>query len=415
MHVAHTRARFATGNVAVAKCVLGEITDATNQGTAFSVFGFAFGFGTLIGPTLGGILAEPVLKYPSIFGSWPLLARFPYLLPCAVSAMISAIGCAIGAAFFQETLQRSKASRRRTRRGIVDDDDDDVHDEETETLLSSRDDLASTASSTASTPTSTTTRSPPPSHASLKAVSAQVILSFTAIVFQEVYVFWCYADRQHGGLGWQSNQVGLSMAVSGIALLATQVYLVPIGQRWLGHVRLFRLALALHIPMFFVTGFIQTIVSNDNDGAPPPVTHTATLWLLISLHNAYRATVQTCAFTSIMILVNNSAHNLGLVNGVAQSCSALVRAIGPALAGYLWSWALVGGRAYPFDAHFMFVLLAMVACVGWLQSLMIPRELDWPLFRNRKTGKMREGHAHAVDDASCESNLGDDDIDIERG
>jgi MFS family permease len=48
-----------TGNIAVAKCVLGEITDRTNQSRAFSLFGLCQGAGNIIGPTIGGLLADP--------------------------------------------------------------------------------------------------------------------------------------------------------------------------------------------------------------------------------------------------------------------------------------------------------------------------------------------------------------------
>jgi hypothetical protein len=35
------------GNIGVAKSVLGEITDRTNEGKAFSVFGLVFGLGSI--------------------------------------------------------------------------------------------------------------------------------------------------------------------------------------------------------------------------------------------------------------------------------------------------------------------------------------------------------------------------------
>lgn len=59
--------RFVTGSVnsilAVAKTYLAEITDETNQSQGFSILGFNKALGLIIGPIVGGFLAQP-----SMFG-----------------------------------------------------------------------------------------------------------------------------------------------------------------------------------------------------------------------------------------------------------------------------------------------------------------------------------------------------------
>ncbi|GJN13867.1 hypothetical protein PR202_gb00618 [Eleusine coracana subsp. coracana] len=56
----------------------------------------AWGLGVIVGPALGGYLAQPADKYPHMFSKSSIFGRFPYLLPClSVSsfAVIVLIGC----------------------------------------------------------------------------------------------------------------------------------------------------------------------------------------------------------------------------------------------------------------------------------------------------------------------------------
>ncbi|RUS31665.1 hypothetical protein BC938DRAFT_477342 [Jimgerdemannia flammicorona] len=94
------------GNVGVSKSVLGEITDNTNQPMAFALFGFCWGIGGIAGPVLGGLLSWPATQFPTLFGTNAFLIRFPYFLPCLVSAIISLLGFVVGYLFFEETNPR---------------------------------------------------------------------------------------------------------------------------------------------------------------------------------------------------------------------------------------------------------------------------------------------------------------------
>ncbi|KAG0001791.1 hypothetical protein BGZ79_004143 [Entomortierella chlamydospora] len=91
------------GNVGVAKSMLGEIADHTNQSQAFSIFGFAWGIGMIVGPVLGGYLANPAKNFPEIFGNWQFFIEYPYFLPCFVAAVGSVVGFIVGYFFLEET------------------------------------------------------------------------------------------------------------------------------------------------------------------------------------------------------------------------------------------------------------------------------------------------------------------------
>jgi hypothetical protein len=58
---------------------------------------------SILGPTLGGALARPVLGYPYLFAQGTIWERFPYLLPNLVCTVIVSCGVVIGTLFLEET------------------------------------------------------------------------------------------------------------------------------------------------------------------------------------------------------------------------------------------------------------------------------------------------------------------------
>ncbi|KAG0252665.1 hypothetical protein DFQ27_007922 [Actinomortierella ambigua] len=92
-----------TCNVGVAKSMLGEIADESNQGQAFSLFGFAWGIGMIVGPILGSRLSNPAQNFPAIFGNWQFFIDYPYFLPCLVASLGSFLGFLVGLFFLKET------------------------------------------------------------------------------------------------------------------------------------------------------------------------------------------------------------------------------------------------------------------------------------------------------------------------
>lgn len=72
---------------------------------------FVWCLGSILGPTLGGALARPVLNYPSLFAHGTIWDRFPYLLPNLVCTVIVSIGVVIGILFLEETHAEKKYRR----------------------------------------------------------------------------------------------------------------------------------------------------------------------------------------------------------------------------------------------------------------------------------------------------------------
>ena len=100
--------RFLNGalqcNRPITNAVIAEITDETNQAKAYGLGAMSWGTATMLGPSLGGLLAYPARIYPAAFspsGWWgralpPALAElwvdYPFLLPCVVAVLWAIVG-----------------------------------------------------------------------------------------------------------------------------------------------------------------------------------------------------------------------------------------------------------------------------------------------------------------------------------
>ncbi|KAH7096911.1 major facilitator superfamily MFS-1 [Auriculariales sp. MPI-PUGE-AT-0066] len=83
------------GAIGVARGSVSRITDQSNEGRAYAIIGFSWGFGGVVGAIIGGSLESPVDKWPDTFTRYPLLVKYPYLLPCATASSITLIGAVL--------------------------------------------------------------------------------------------------------------------------------------------------------------------------------------------------------------------------------------------------------------------------------------------------------------------------------
>ncbi|KAJ8489468.1 hypothetical protein ONZ51_g2904 [Trametes cubensis] len=112
-------AGFFYGITGAIHSVVGELSDETNQSTAFPLYDIISALGFVIGhgweadghgfgysPLIGGTFAEPAKQWPDTFTS-PIWTAYPYLLPCLISSAVS-IGAAFLATFVLEETLPSK-------------------------------------------------------------------------------------------------------------------------------------------------------------------------------------------------------------------------------------------------------------------------------------------------------------------
>lgn len=105
---------LANGTVGTAKTVLYEVSDNTNQAVGMSIISMSWGAGLILGPTFGGLLANPVERYPSVFGGSKFLAEFPYLLPGLLVFIVCSIVTLIIFFVMPETLESKRENMELT-------------------------------------------------------------------------------------------------------------------------------------------------------------------------------------------------------------------------------------------------------------------------------------------------------------
>ncbi|KIY70697.1 major facilitator superfamily MFS-1 [Cylindrobasidium torrendii FP15055 ss-10] len=84
------------GAVGVARGSISFVTDSSNEGRAYAILGFCWGFGGVAGAIIGGTFETPVKKWPSTFESLPIFVTYPYLLPVLLASSITFLGAVLG-------------------------------------------------------------------------------------------------------------------------------------------------------------------------------------------------------------------------------------------------------------------------------------------------------------------------------
>merc|ERR1712172_113051 len=141
-------------------------------------------------------------------------------------------------------------------------------------------------------------------------------------------------------LSFSSQLIGYAMAFSGGSLLLFTYFVQPWFLRTFAHRRMCMVcavsccAVFLHMPSIHT--LIRVVVFGSVFGGDSERTMALVFTFVNSLGGVVFASIM---FVCSMCWVNNAVpnHCVGRANGIAQSLAALVRAVGPALTGFIWS------------------------------------------------------------------------------
>ncbi|KAF3501941.1 hypothetical protein F2Q69_00044852 [Brassica cretica] len=330
--------RFMLGSfnclVGTMKAYASEICREEYQATAMSAVSTAWGIGLIIGPVLGGFLAQPADKYPSVFSKESIFGRFRYALPCftisAFALVVTALCC-----FIPETLHNHELDNKTS-------DDDSVEALEAASL--------ETTGVTGNNKRASLFKNWP----LMSSILVYCVLCLHDTVYSEIFALWANSPCKYGGLGYSTNQVGTVLTISGMSYHFTallHVLLYPSADRLLGPVQLARLAGALMIPVQLSYPFIAQLSG-------------VTQSLLLSSASIL---VNISAITGMVILQNRAVdqHQRGAANGLAMTSMSLFKTVGPVGAGILFSWT-EGRKDAPFlpGPHMLFFFLNLMVIVG---------------------------------------------------
>ena len=332
------------------------------QPSAFSVMPLVWTIGSIFGPGFGGVLANPTLKYPEVFGESGLFKRFPFALPNLVGAAFFLVGLSVGTLFLKETLETKKhqrdygiilgqlISRPLTRKKLG--SKRSLEEEQSAPLLKHSRNFSAT-SLEIDVDTQENRKAVPvialPSYREVFSRQSNLnlltysLLALHSLAYDQLLPIFMHYPQQTdrstnqnvnlplkfaGGFGLNSDRIGLIFTIYGIFGMLVQFLAFPPLARHYGVLPCLKFVTAMFPIAYIMTPFTALL--------PTPTTQQIGI-LVIMMFKCWAAIF---AFPCTTILLTNSAVSLrilGTLNGVAVSISAIGRAAGPAIGGYTFS------------------------------------------------------------------------------
>ncbi|RWR75923.1 putative peptide/nitrate transporter isoform X3 [Cinnamomum micranthum f. kanehirae] len=326
------------GLVGPIKAYATEICRKEYQPLALSIISTARGLSYIIGPVIGGFLAQPAEKYPSVFSKNSLFGRFPYLLPC-VCVSLFALGVTIASLWFPETLHMHNMKGR----------------EEFSSYDASNSDMKESVEGTEGCE-SASEGSLLKNWPLMSSITVYCIFALHDMAYAEIFSLWAVSPRKDGGLSFSSKDVGVVLAISGLGLILFQLFVYPVVEKSFGPIMVSRIA-----------AFMSVLLLSSY----PIISMLSGLGLSIILTSAsmLKNILSVMIITGMFILQNNAVpqNQRGAANGISATAMSIFRAIGPAGGGALFSWSQKRQNAafLPGD-QMVFFVLNVVELIGAL-------------------------------------------------
>ncbi len=428
------------GIVGTGKTMVSELCSEAHQARGMSVVTATWGLGLVIGPAIGGLLAYPADTMPSVFPPETVWSDFPFFLPMLLSSIVAAIGLVPAVLFLPETLpeevlqrhahecgsprfmrkvllcqcsrQRSLGQRLsseaqdgkahlemgaivpKTPEVTVDEGSEEPSLDTVNGAVVSKDDalvqhqdaVLSTGAQQQKVPSAVhdveAALQGPVDDSQPKSKPEGLLRNFTVmltvcmyavwsmgnIMMNEVLPIWGLAPRDVGGLDITTSEIGAIMASIGVFLVLFQTFAYHrIAACFAGPLHVFRAAAVVWIVAVL---FMPSAAQVDDKWGRIVAT---------AVFNCVRNALGTAAFTSIFMMVNNSAPSAqrGSVNGLSMVVGSIGKAVGPAVGANLFAWSVTSGLPFPLDYGFTFYFTAVVAVLALGMSFWLPHELNF--------------------------------------
>ncbi|KAF3906037.1 hypothetical protein ABW21_db0206394 [Orbilia brochopaga] len=363
----------------------------------------AWNIGTISGPALGGLLSEPVRKYPTWFQEGGIFDERPFLLPNLFIAALTVTACLLAILFLDETLDERRHlcdPGRKIGRNIESFFNFSCSEPQTKGISHSYNSTITTDEECSPNLTNRNrheaaqANAPLPLSQILTQQSRDLVILFTLSslhrITAEQLLSLFFATHIHdrsdpirlpfhipGGFGLTSSQIGLIFAAAGVIEILIQLFVyAPLARRY-GNKKLLVLAALADPITYFVIPYLLALYNppdlasghstNDNNNL---VCYTA--WALVILMISSNSVL---GLNSVVIMVTNSASSpraLSTLNGFATSVAAIGVAIGPSTFGFLYS---VGQKSE--WTTIPWVGMAVVSAAMWLWIPNVKDRRDW--------------------------------------
>ncbi|KAG2134352.1 MFS general substrate transporter [Suillus cothurnatus] len=338
------------GNTGVMKTVMGELTDSTNMAQGFALIPIVWSIGSFVGPLMGGMLARPQDHRPGLFTN-PFWRKYPYFLPCVVSASLLLLALFILLHFLEETLSTKRRpsltlSISGVSRGVDSDDQESFV----------RQNTANTSLLSLLTP------------AIIIPIANYAMLSFLDISFRALIPLFLSTPTHLGGMGLTPSSIGLLLAFYGIVDGLFQALFLAKIVDWVGPKRLFCVSVSCFAPLMVLFPIMSWLVHTRG------VIDHAIMYALLG--QLILTVTWDMAFATGLMFVTASApakNVLGVVNGLSQSSRSIACALGPALTTSLFAFSK---KHNVLNGNAVYVVLIMLSGVlRWMGS-QLPDEIQ---------------------------------------
>ncbi|RDY13684.1 Protein ZINC INDUCED FACILITATOR-LIKE 1, partial [Mucuna pruriens] len=304
------------------------------QALGLSTVSAAWGIGLIIGPALGGYLAQPVEKYPHIFSKDSFWDKFPYFLPNFIISSLAFV-VAIGCIWIPETLHNHNC-----RNESIDDAEaleSGSNEIGKDKLIQKNENLLL-------------------NWPLMSSIIAYCVFSLHDIAYQEVFSLWAVSPRRLGGLNFTSDDVGNILSISGLALIIYQLTVYQSVEKTSGPIGIARISGMIAIPLLQSYPFIALLSG-------------LALYIMLSIASILKNILSVTITTGLFLIQNRAVeqHQRGAANGISMTGMSLFKAIGPATGGALLTWSQKRTNAsFLPGTHLVFFALNIVEGLGIL-------------------------------------------------
>ena len=313
------------GNIAVARAYIGDISEPSEISRRMGMIGAAFGLGFMIGPFIGGLLSDPATSIGGIFDT-SFWLKYPYLLPCIFSSILSLISLFLAIVWLPESLSNKSRNSRL--------------DSPLKEIRNIFDNLISVLKF--------------PQISTL--ILSNFLFMFGFSMMHGTFILFTAMEIENGGLGFSEMQNGWIFAFIGVIGVIIQGGLIgKLTDRY-----------SMKNLMLF-----GTLLCGLGITSLPYVPSSASWFVFLSsaalaTGNALFSPTQSSLLT---FATNDSGYELGAVMGAQEGYSALARIIGPLLAAYIWSETVEGIGLWTY--HTCFRVAGLIFIVALILQIKI--------------------------------------------
>ncbi|XP_044400432.1 probable peptide/nitrate transporter At3g43790 isoform X2 [Triticum aestivum] len=323
------------------KAYASEVCTKEHQALGISLVTSSRAIALIIGPAIGGFLAQPAKKYPNLFSEESIFGRFPYFLPCLVISVLAAGAC-VACIWLPETLHVYNDDKIEAIDTMeVQVDDSILEDGKTKEYGSKR--MASTKSLLKN-------------RQLMSAIILYCVFSLHDTAYFEIFSLWAVSSRKYRGLSLTSQDIGTVLAISGFGVLVYQLVIYPLLAKYVGLIKPLRSAAVLSVLLLATYPLMSNLYGME-------------LQVLINIASLLKNMFAATITIACNILQNTSVpqEQRGVANGISVTLMSIFKAVAPAAAGILFSWSQenITGLFLPGDL-IMFLMLNMVSVIGLL-------------------------------------------------